>query len=63
MFDYEMLRLIWWALLGVLLVGFVITDGFDLGVGMLFRFIGRTDEERRAFLEPSNRCGKATRSG
>lgn len=49
--DYELLRLIWWALLGVLLAGFAITDGFDLGVGMLFRFIGKTDEERRAFLE------------
>jgi cytochrome d ubiquinol oxidase subunit II len=51
MLDYELLRLIWWALLGVLLVGFAVTDGFDLGVGMLFRFLGRTDEERRAFLE------------
>lgn len=49
--DYETLRLVWWALLGVLLVGFAVTDGFDLGVGMLFRFISRTDEERRAFLE------------
>ena len=28
MFDYEVLRLIWWALLGVLLVAFAITDGF-----------------------------------
>lgn len=51
MFDYEVLRLTWWVLLGVLLAGFAVTDGFDLGVGMLFRFIGRTDEERRAFLE------------
>jgi len=49
--DYEILRLIWWVLLGVLLAGFAITDGFDLGVGMLFRFIGRTDDERRIFLE------------
>jgi cytochrome d ubiquinol oxidase subunit II len=51
MLDYEMLRLIWWALLGVLLAGFAMTDGFDLGVGMLYRFISRTDEERRVFLE------------
>ncbi|WP_425342221.1 hypothetical protein, partial [Klebsiella pneumoniae] len=29
MFDYEILRLIWWVLIGVLLVGFAITDGFD----------------------------------
>jgi cytochrome d ubiquinol oxidase subunit II len=51
MLDYETLRLIWWSLLGVLLAGFAITDGFDLGVGMLFRFLSKTDDERRAFLE------------
>jgi len=50
MLDYEALRLIWWALLGTLLIGFAVTDGFDLGVGAVFRFIGRTDEERRALL-------------
>jgi cytochrome d ubiquinol oxidase subunit II len=49
--DYETLRVIWWLILGTLLIGFAVTDGFDLGVGMIFRFIGRTDEERRALLE------------
>jgi cytochrome d ubiquinol oxidase subunit II len=49
--DYETLRVIWWLILGTLLIGFAVTDGFDLGVGMIFRFIGRTDEERRAVLE------------
>lgn len=51
MFDYETLRLIWWAILGVLLIGFAVMDGFDLGVGAIFRFVGRTDEERRVLLE------------
>lgn len=51
MFDYEVLRLIWWAILGVLLIGFAVTDGFDLGVGAIFRFVGRTEEERRVLLE------------
>ena len=51
MIDYEILRLIWWALLGVLLAGFAIMDGFDLGVAMLFRFIGKNDAERRILLE------------
>ena len=51
MLDYETLRLIWWLLLGALLIGFAVTDGFDLGVGATFRFIGRTDEEKRALLE------------
>lgn len=34
MLDYEVLRVIWWALVGVLLIGFAITDGFDMGVGI-----------------------------
>ena len=49
--DYATLRLIWWLILGALLIGFALMDGFDLGVGATFRFIGRTDEERRALLE------------
>ncbi len=49
--DYATLRLIWWLILGALLIGFAIMDGFDLGIGATFRFVGRTDEERRALLE------------
>jgi cytochrome bd ubiquinol oxidase subunit II len=48
--SYESLRVIWWLILGVLLVGFAITDGFDLGLGASFTFLGRTDAERRALL-------------
>lgn len=51
MIDYEILRLIWWALLGLLLAGFAIMDGFDLGVATWFRFIGNNDDERRVLLE------------
>jgi cytochrome d ubiquinol oxidase subunit II len=51
MLDYETLRVIWWLILGVLLIGFAVSDGFDMGVGAIFRFIGRTDDERRALLE------------
>ena len=50
MIDYEVLRVIWWVLVGVLLIGFAITDGFDLGVGSLLTIIGRTDEERRVMI-------------
>jgi cytochrome d ubiquinol oxidase subunit II len=49
--DYASLRVIWWLILGVLLIGFAVLDGFDLGVAATFRFVGRTDEERRALLE------------
>lgn len=45
--DYEILRLIWWLFLGVLLIGFAIMDGFDLGVATLLPFVARTDTERR----------------
>jgi len=49
-FDYEHLRVIWWLLLGVLLTGFAVMDGFDLGVGMLLPFVGRSDAERRVVI-------------
>jgi cytochrome d ubiquinol oxidase subunit II len=48
--SYETLRLIWWALLGVLLIGFAVTDGFDLGTGMLLPFAGREELERRVII-------------
>jgi len=48
--DYETLRLIWWVLLGVLLIGFAATDGFDMGVGILLPFLGRDDVERRVMI-------------
>jgi len=49
-FDYETLRLIWWALLGALLIGFAITGGFDLGVAILLPFLGKNDTERRVII-------------
>lgn len=48
--DYEFLRFIWWLLVGVLLIGFAVTDGFDMGVGALLKVIGRDDTERRILI-------------
>lgn len=48
--SYETLRAVWWLFLGVLLIGFAVTGGFDLGVGMLLKVIGRSDEERRVLI-------------
>ncbi|MFL9927739.1 cytochrome d ubiquinol oxidase subunit II [Paraburkholderia sp. RL18-103-BIB-C] len=45
--DYATLKLIWWALIGVLLIGFALTDGFDMGAAILLPFIAKTDAERR----------------
>ncbi|PIE16149.1 MAG: cytochrome d ubiquinol oxidase subunit II [Rhodobacterales bacterium] len=48
--DFDILRVIWWVLLGVLLIGFALTDGFDMGVGALLPFVGKTDVERRVAI-------------
>ncbi len=48
--DYDTLRLIWWVLLGVLLIGFAVTDGFDLGTGTLLPFVAKNDMERRIVI-------------
>ncbi|MEX0425614.1 cytochrome d ubiquinol oxidase subunit II [Providencia rettgeri] len=50
MFDYEVLRFVWWILIGVLLIGFAVTDGFDMGVGFLLPILGKTDTERRIMI-------------
>ncbi len=47
--NHDSLALIWFALLGVLLIGYTILDGFDLGVGILHP-IARSDEERRIMM-------------
>ena len=48
--DYETLKVIWWGLVLFMLVGFVVMDGFDLGVAMLLPVVARNDEERRVLL-------------
>ena len=50
MLDYPTLKIIWWLLVGVLLVGFAIMDGHDMGVGTLLPFVGRNDLERRVVI-------------
>lgn len=49
-FDYTTLKVIWWVLVGVLLIGFAIMDGHDMGVGTLLPFVGRSDVERRVVI-------------
>ena len=48
--DYPTLKLIWWLLVGVLLIGFAIMDGHDMGVGTLLPFVGKNDVERRVII-------------
>jgi len=46
----DFLRNIWYILVGVLLLGYAILDGFDLGIGSLFPFLGKKEKEKRALL-------------
>ena len=50
MFDYESLRLFTWAIIGVLLIGFIITDGFDMGVATLLPVLGKSEVDRRIMI-------------
>ncbi|QXP84081.1 cytochrome d ubiquinol oxidase subunit II [Methylococcus sp. ANG] len=50
MFDYETMRVIWWVITGAVTTGFVLTVGFDFGIGALLPFIGRNDVERRVVI-------------
>ncbi|MTI15190.1 cytochrome d ubiquinol oxidase subunit II [Sansalvadorimonas verongulae] len=50
MFDYEVLKLIWWLLIGILLIGFAIMDGYDMGAAGLLTFLGKNDTERRVVI-------------
>ncbi|THA07924.1 cytochrome d ubiquinol oxidase subunit II [Rodentibacter pneumotropicus] len=50
MIDYEFLRFIWWVLVVVLLIGFSVTDGFDMGVTALLPIAGKKEVERRIMI-------------
>jgi len=51
MFDYETLRVIWWLLMGIVLIGFAVMDGFDLGAAAFVRILAHDDDERRSLIE------------
>jgi cytochrome bd ubiquinol oxidase subunit II len=51
MFDYATLRVIWWLLMGIVLIGFAVMDGFDLGAGAFVRVLAHDDDERRSLIE------------
>ena len=51
MFDYATLRVIWWLLMGIVLIGFAVMDGFDLGAAAFVRILAHDDDERRSVIE------------
>ena len=50
MLDYEVLKVIWWLFIGVLLAGFAVMDGQDMGIGTLLPFLGKNDDEKRIMI-------------
>lgn len=48
--SHSLLQIIWFWLIGILIAGYAILDGFDLGVGVLSPFVAKTDKERRLLL-------------
>ncbi len=48
--DVTFLQGLWFVLIGVLWIGYFVLEGFDFGVGMLLRLVGRDDRERRAVI-------------
>lgn len=49
--TWDLLRIIWFVLIGVLLAGYSILDGFDLGIGSLFPFLARNKEEKETLYK------------
>ena len=47
---YALLKLGWWCVLGIVLVGTATLMGSDMGVGALLRVVARSDNERRVCL-------------
>ena len=48
---YDILRQVWFVLVGVLLAGYSVLDGFDLGIGALFPFLAKKDEDKDVLVK------------
>lgn len=49
--GYWNLETFWFALIAILWVGYFVLEGFDFGVGMLLRLVGRSEEERTTVIK------------
>ena len=48
--EFTTLQVVWFVLISVLWVGYFILEGFDFGVGILMKVLGRDENEKRAIL-------------
>ena len=46
-----MLSILWFILIAVLWIGYLVLEGFDLGVAMLLPFVSKNDKERTTALK------------
>ena len=63
MIEYELLKIIWWVLVGVLLIGFALTDGFDMGSMAIMPFVGKQMKNAVRLSTPLLRTGTVTKFG
>ena len=50
LFDYDTLQVMWWILVGVLLIGFALTNGMDMAVSALLFKVAKNSKERGAII-------------
>ena len=48
--TWDILRNVWFLLIGVLFAGYSVLDGFDLGIGVLFPFLAKSEDEKRTLI-------------
>ena len=46
-----MIATVWFCLVAIMIAGYVVLDGFDIGAGIVHLFVARTDQERRQVLQ------------
>ncbi len=51
MATWDILRNIWFVVIGVLFAGYAVLDGFDLGIGVLFPFLAKTEDDKSAVFK------------
>jgi cytochrome d ubiquinol oxidase subunit II len=45
-----MIAIVWFCLVAIMIAGYVVLDGFDLGAGIIHLFVAHTEQERRQVL-------------
>lgn len=50
MFELETLQIIWWALICIIFACFLLTNGFDTGIGIMLPFAAKTETEKRILI-------------